>query len=194
MEYNGLPLYDISIDIDSDEDGVKIMSIVDLPAVEKDFLKFSKEKINFSFDDDKRIVTGVALRANYPIYRKYEEREFYVRFTPEQIENIVYKFMREGRTTMVNLDHENETDGVYLFESFILNESHRLNFKEFDDIDNGSWMVSYKVENDDVWKNIKEGKLNGFSVEIEAEIKEKLSKENDIEIEELIEYYQLIND
>lgn len=186
MEFNGLPLYDISIDEYNQDDGIKIMSIVDMPAVEKDFLKFSKQKINFSYDDEKRIVTGVALRANYPIYRKNEGNEFYVRFSAESIEKIVQKFMKEGRTTMVNINHEKPTHDVYLFESFILNENHKLNYEQFKDIENGSWMVSYKVDNNDTWNKIKSGGLNGFSVEIDADI-------NKYSDEELMEFYYLLN-
>lgn len=175
MNYNGLPLFDI--DIKDDDDGVKIMSLVDSPAVEKNFLKFSKENLNFNYNDEKQVVTGVALRANYPIYRKDGDREFYVRFSSDTIEKIVHKFMREERVSSVNINHKKDVDGIYLFESFILSDNHKLTFDEFKDVENGSWMVSYKVEDGKIWDEIKSGGLNGFSVEVDCELKEDFSKE-----------------
>jgi hypothetical protein len=37
--------------------------------------------------------------------------------------------------------------------------------KGFDDVPDGSWFGSFKVNNDEVWQMIKDGKVKGFSVE-----------------------------
>ena len=37
--------------------------------------------------------------------------------------------------------------------------------KGYEDVKDGSWFGSFKVENDDVWELVKEGKVKGFSVE-----------------------------
>lgn len=199
--YKGLPIYQITIDEDMKAQGVKIMSIVDSPAVESDFLKFSAIREKFSLNEEKQIITGCAIRANYPIYRKDDEgNEFYVTFTPQYIEKIVHKFMKEGRTKSVNLMHDSDmsVDDVFLFESYLLTEAHKLSFDAFKDIEPGSWMVSYKVDNSDVWELIKEGKLKGFSVEINAmlddEVKlREIKKEEEKKILLMNAYYILKN-
>lgn len=195
--YKGLPLYKMTIDEEVDEHGVKVMSIVDLPAVQSDFLKFSAVQENFSMDDDKRVITGCALRANYPIYRKDDDgNEFYVTFTPDYIEKIVQKFMREGHIQSVNLMHDSDVTNVFLFESYLLTEAHKLSFEAFSDIEPGSWMVSYKVDNDGVWDMIKEGKLKGFSVEINAmlddEVKLREEKYKEERIRKLSMMYYIL--
>lgn len=193
--YKGLPLYSLTIDEDGINDGITIMSIVDKPAVESDFMKFSSQKIKLSLNDEKRIVTGCALRADYPIYRKNGDDEFYVTFGPDAIEKIVQRFMKSGLNEAVNIMHDDsmKVDDVFLFESFILNDNHRVTHSEFEDISNGSWMVSYKVDNDRVWDLVKEGRLRGFSVEINANMdREKMKKEySDLEL--LMCSYLLIN-
>lgn len=146
MKFNGLEIYETSINIDDPEDGVFIMSIVNDPAVQKNFLKFStqqKSEIALSIDDEKKIITGVALRADYPIYRKDGEHEFYINFKPEEIEKAMCKFMKDQNGHKVNINHFRDTDNVYLIESFIMNDKLRPSYEEFQDVKNGSWIVSY---------------------------------------------------
>lgn len=193
MNYEGLPLYNISIDELNNEDGVSVMSLVESPAVEKEFLKFSKQKkIDFSLNEEKRVVTGVAIRADYPILRSDENGNwYYVTFSKECIEKIVLKFMAEKRTSEVNEEHGNDVEDVFLFESFILKKGHFVKYPGFDDVSEGSWIVSYKVNNDEIWNKIKSGQLNGFSIEMNASLSKDFKKEkHDIDFKTI---YQLIN-
>lgn len=158
-----LPLFKITIA--NDEEGIDKMSLVSAPAVESDFLKFSKqEQIHLSVDDDQHIVLGVALRCDYPIYRRTQGGyEYYVMFDADTIRQIYEKFMKNPNK--VNLEHSVDTEGVYLIQSFIKNSEAGINPVGFEDIENGSWFTAYKVENEDVWQKIKTGELNGFSIE-----------------------------
>ena len=180
--YNDLPIYKISVD--SIDDGVFKMSIVDDPAVDVNFLKFNKQKPIYVFNEEKRIITGVALRANYPIYRSINGESFYLIFTPEEIEKMAYRFMKNQLLNNVNINHSTDVKGIYLIESFILKADH--NMEAFNDIEKGSWMVSYKVENDKVWNDIKEGRLKGFSVELTGGIGRTSKRE-------LMDLYNMIN-
>lgn len=180
--YNDLPIYKISVD--SIDDGVFKMSIVDDPAVDVNFLKFNKQKPIYVFNEEKRIITGVALRSNYPIYRSINGESFYLIFTPEEIEKMAYRFMKNQLLNNVNINHSTDVNGIYLIESFILKADH--NMEAFNDIENGSWMVSYKVENDKVWNDIKEGKLKGFSVELTGDIGRTSKRE-------LMDLYNMLN-
>lgn len=194
----GLPTYGVTMDELSAEQGVTVMSIVDMPAVQSDFLKFSKtesQKKVFSFNEEKRVVTGCALRADFPIYRENEKGEgFYVTFTPDAIYRFVQKFMKEGRISDVNTQHSTSVNGIFLFESYILTDKLKLEYPEFRELSIGSWMVSYKIENQDVWNEIKAGNLKGFSVEVTANLEEPEDLQAQKDIRELEKLINILNE
>lgn len=168
---DNLPCYDLFIDEMAEEFGVSVMSLVDEPAVQKNFVALSTyKKQTIHLNDEKKIVTGVALRANFPIYRIDEKTgfEYYFTISPEQMLKIVKKFMREKLLDSVNIMHDSslQVDDVYLIESFILSDKLKSSYPEFSDVEPGSWLVSYKIDNPTVWQLIKEKKIRGFSVEL----------------------------
>lgn len=179
-----LPIYDIIL---GNADGVQIMSLVEYPAVESDFLAFEKqEPMKFMFDDEQHIVFGCALRANYPIYRFDNRRgEYYVRFSPETIKDLYEKFMIEKRVDTVNLDHNTMIEGVHLIQSFIKDTEKGIDPIGFEDVSNGSWFTAYKILNDEVWDRVKAGEFRGFSVEGYFELEEPDEPKD--AIEELID-------
>lgn len=197
-----LPIYTWDIDPDAEDEGVSTMSIVDDPAVEKAFIKFSKNPVKkvkgfkYSLNEEKRVVTGVAIRANYPIYRNDNEfGEYFCVFEPQVIEKIVYKFMKDKNNASVNINHTDGTNGIYLIESFLMRDTLRLNLPEFEDVENGSWMTSYKVDNPEIWKKIKAGNLNGYSIEISGSLAKtnKAFSSYPFTRKQLCELYQTIN-
>ena len=150
------------IDID-EETGLEKMSLVEFPAVERSFQTFSAQQLQFA-DDEKHIVWGVALLADTPIYRRDNVRgEYNVVFSKDCIEKLVLKFFKDGLINKVNLNHKTDTTGITLIESVIKDE--RFTIEQFKDVPDGSWIVGYKVENPEVWNEIKNGKYTGFSVE-----------------------------
>lgn len=164
-----IPLVYLTID-DNDESGVDMVSLVDEPAIMRDFHSFGKSKEPYKFkikNEEKRIVTGPFMIADLPIYRRWEEKEWYVVFTADVIRKIVYKFMKKGLTKAVNEMHETPVDDVFIFESWIVDDVKGVP-EGFKDVPEGSWFGSMRVENDEVWKKIKEEDgymLKGFSVE-----------------------------
>ena len=175
------------INIDDELTGISAISLVESPAVEKDFLCFSKEKetVKLNFDNAKRVISGVVCLADTPIYR-YNERygEYYVVFSKETIQKMVEKFAKMDLFKSVNLQHDDTkfVDGIYMFESYIINKERGINPVEFSDIPDGSWIASYKVENDELWGEIINGnKLNGFSLQGLFELEEKFSEQKPVE-------------
>lgn len=163
--------------------GVDCISLVQSPAVEKDFLCFNKEDkpINLKFDNSKHIITGVVCLADTPIYR-YNEKygEYYVVFSKETIEKMVQKFAKDDLFKSVNLQHDDNSfvEGVYMVESYITNKERGINPVEFSDIPDGSWIASYKVENELLWNEIVNGnKLNGFSLQGMFRLEEQFAKQ-----------------
>ena len=174
MTINNLPLYELLFDDNADSTlGCSKISLVENPAVEEFFLKFSKdeqEKEHKSFyfkDDSKRIITGIAMRADYPIYRNQDGQEFYVQFSKDTIDKMMQKFMKEQRLFDISLDHNQDVRDCYLIESFIINKERGICPNEFLDVEDGSWIISVKIENQDVWDKICSGEVNGFSIETE---------------------------
>lgn len=177
------------IDInDNEELGLQAVSIVDKPAIEVDFLKFKDQKMSFAKDESKHILSGPALIADMPIYRRnfITGEEYYVVFTASTIEKLVERYSKNNMLNTVNLQHDgNMIDGVYMFESFIINKERGIAPKEFD-LPDGSWVVSFKVEDENLWNEIvNSNDFNGFSVEVAANLVEKMASEKPEDIDEI---------
>ena len=105
--------------------------------------------------------------AGIPIYRYDKEiGDYYVVFTSEVIEKMMIKYSKMNLNNSVDLQHNGKTvDGVIMFESYIYNKERNIAPVEFGDIPDGSWIASFKVENEELWNEIKSGnELNGFSL------------------------------
>ena len=170
-----LPIFDIIVDTDTDELNMSCISLVTDPAVEKDFECFSKDKkpMNFNItDQDKHCITGVAIRADVPIYRYSPDMgEYYVRFTKETIEQIVYKYSKQNLWNSVSLEHSGQNiDSAVMVEFFIKSPSKCP--EGFQDVEDGSLMVTYKITDENLWDTVKNSdEINGFSIEIMADLK-----------------------
>lgn len=174
-----LPIYRIDIE-DFDDSGVDFISLVDEPAIELNWLKFSKQsKIKFSVDKDKQIITGPFLIPDKKIYRNDEMGvmgEYYAYFTKETIFKIVKKFNRNNFNKNINFQHgDNFVDGV-IFENFITSKEKKVDLGY--EVPEGTWIGSVYIEDQKFWNNfIKTGELKGFSVEIASKlIKESFAK------------------
>lgn len=163
-----MKIFNIVINED-DNTGMDTISLVSQPAVGVNFLKFEEQKEikKLSFDADKHIITGVVALAGIPIYRYDKEiGDYYVVFTSEVIEKMMIKYSKMNLNNSVDLQHNGKkVDGVIMFESYIYNKERNIAPVEFGDIPDGSWIASFKVENDELWNEIKSGnELNGFSL------------------------------
>lgn len=171
ITFNGLPLYRVALA--SAEDGVLRVSLVDDPAVQSNFDVFSKAgkapALYAVQDEEKRLVRGVVLRADFPIYRRDNPQDpgYYVTFGKETIRQIAEKYLADGRQNAVDTAHDgNEVDDVKMVQFFIKDTAASIAPEGFDDIADGSLFAEYHVTNDDVWDEIKAGTFKGFSVEI----------------------------
>jgi hypothetical protein len=164
-----LPVYKLDINEFDEETGIDFVSLVENAAIQKDFLAFSKTPIKFAIqDEEKRIVTGAAMIADLPIYRRDEIRgEYYVVFDKESIFKIAKKWARSNQYNSVNAHHKTPImNGVSLFESYIIDRERGVMPPiGFEEVADGSWFVSYLIDNDDVWAKVKSGEFKGFSVE-----------------------------
>jgi hypothetical protein len=85
---------------DENEDGVFAVSLVENPAIEENFIALSGYKMELKVvDDEKRIVTGLALVPEKRIYRKIKEKEFNIYFSKETIYKTAELFMKKLNLT-----------------------------------------------------------------------------------------------
>jgi hypothetical protein len=155
--------------VDAEEDGVFANSFVEEPAIERDFVFFNKQKeVQFqAIDNEKRLVAGPLLIPNKKIIRMDEQMGMYnVFFKPETIELIARKFMKNGYNGEVTVEHDKKVNGVYLTESWIIEQSSKDKSNLYGyTLPKGTWFGIYKVDNDKVWEDVKAGKYKGFSIE-----------------------------
>ena len=173
--YKGLPIYDAALG--SEHDGILRISLVDDPAVMSDFIALAVQQRTLSFkveSEEKRLISGVIMRANFPIYRRDESGyEYYIVYKPETIRAMAEKYLADNRQNAVNLMHKagSDVDGVQMVQWFIKDTARGIAPEGFDDISDGSLFAEFHVENDDVWDGVKDGTFKGFSLEGLFEIK-----------------------
>lgn len=165
-----IEVFELVIDTD-DESGVTAIALVDQPAIESNWMAFSKQseyKFNIK-DEEKRIIEGYFMVADLLIPRIGENGEkFFVKFSAKTIEQIREKQSRLGLNNNFNLMHDPRqiAEGVYMLDNLIIdNERGKVAPKEFEKVPNGSLWGSAKVDNDEIWEQVKAGEFSGFSVE-----------------------------
>ena len=163
----GIPVYDAIIS--DQETGMFKISLVDDPAVMSNFLAFDKKRKVLMYkveDEDKRLVRGVVMRADFPIYR-YDKNlgEYYIIYKADQIRAMAEKYLLESRQNDINLMHEEGSDvnGVQMVQYFI--KGNGVSVEGFEGIADGSLFAEFHVVNDDIWNAIKDGTYKGFSLE-----------------------------
>jgi hypothetical protein len=130
-------------------------------------LKHGAYNQTFSLDEEKRIVTGPVMIPNRMILRRDEDgTPFYVYFTMKTVKKMLEKFLKKSNHNYTDVDHDGnvKTDNT-LLETWISehptkDKSYALGFN----LPVGTWFASYKINNDEDWFAIKEGKLKGFSL------------------------------
>lgn len=150
--------------------GVTAVSLVKYPAVESDFITFAAEgkKIDFTSDEEKHNIIGCVLRADYPIYRRDGEYEYYVEFDTGTIEAIAKKMFKDQSYAVNNEQHDATKDISEKIETmgyFLKDTEKGIAPSGFDDVADGSLFAVYHIADEDVWQDIKDGKMKGFSVE-----------------------------
>ena len=166
---DGIPVFDAIIS--NDGQGMDKISLVDEPAVMSDFLKFKGQDKQVLFaveDEEKRLVYGVIMRADFPIYRRDNEMgEYYIIYKADTIRQMAEKYLADGNCNNINLMHKDGSDveGVQMVQYFIKDSAMGVAPAGFDNIADGSLFGEFHVTNDEVWAAIKDGTYRGFSLE-----------------------------
>lgn len=166
--------------------GVDAISIVEQPAIEEDFIALSKEKIELAeVDKEKRILMGAALIPNKMIYRRRGEEEFHIFFSKDTIRKVSELFLTKGNQNKATLEHQINISGLSVVESWIVEDENQDKTRKYGlNVPVGTWVVSMKVYNDEIWQDyVKTGKVKGFSIEgyFADKVNFKEAKQTDLE-------------
>ena len=165
------------LDFRDDMPGVFRVSVVKDPAVEATLLHFNKEegKPLYFANEEKRVVYSVAMRPNKLIPRSNINGEpANVYYTAETVERLQQNYFKNNYNVSTNINHEqNDTQGIYPFESWVVKNPANDKANELGlEVMQGDWVMAYKVDNDEVWGEIKKGNIDGLSVEMYVGYKE----------------------
>lgn len=159
-----LPLYKVVFDEDSE---IQLISIVDYPAVESNFFAFADQQPFYFVSEDEHKVIGCLLRANYPILRQSEDGSYYnLVFDADVIEQLATKFINSNRLDTITLSHNGiPVSGVTVTQLFLKDVAKGVDPVGFTYVADHSLFAECKIDNPVIWEQIKEHKLNGFSIE-----------------------------
>lgn len=189
-----LPIYQASVD--EEGAGMYLVSLVDSPAVDVSWQLFNKVKETFRVEnDEKRIILGVVMLADTPIYRKNSSGdEYYIQFSKETIAKMVQKYFKEGYHENVDQNHSFELiSGIELQQAFIKDTEKGISPKGFEEVPEGSLFFTYKVTSDELWEQVKSGSWTGFSLAgIFKEEPVTMEEETDAEEEEILKLIETL--
>jgi hypothetical protein len=164
-----MKIIELLIDEEALLSGIEAISIVDRPAIQENFITLKEQpKVDLAeVDNEKRILMGPALIPNKNIYREDEDGEYYIYFSEDTVRKASELFLTRGNQNKSTLEHEASLHGLTVVESWIIEDDVHDKSKKYDfNLPVGTWMVSMKVNNDEVWdKYVKTGLVKGFSIE-----------------------------
>ena len=163
-----LETYELFIDEESDFGGIEAISIVENPAIEEDFIALKAAEVKLTeVNQERRILMGAALIPNKEIYRRNSEGEYFIKFSEETVRKASQLFLSRGKQNNATLEHEVEIGGLSVVESWIIEDEVQDKSRKYGlNMPLGTWMVSVKVNNDEIWEEfVKTNRVKGFSIE-----------------------------
>lgn len=165
--------------------GVYGISLVENPAMEGLFIALSKhepQEIQLKeVDKEQRILMGLVLEPNKPVYRNQGGEEFNIVFSEDTIKDLSYGFFKNNSQKNSTIEHsEDGILGVTFTESWIVENPECDKSTNFGfSYPKGSWIAVMKVDSDDVWDGyVKTGKVQGFSIDAMLSLEEVNLKSN----------------
>ena len=181
-------IIELIIDENDLQTGIHAVSVVHSPAIEENFIALSKHEIELKeVDTEKKILMGAALVPNKQILRADKDGNgYYIYFSEDTIKKASELFLMRSNQNNATLEHKEKLNGMSVVESWVIDNPKMDKSKEYGfNLPKGTWMISMKVNNEDIWNDVKAGKVKGFSIEGYFADKYEMSQEKD-EREEII--------
>jgi hypothetical protein len=162
-----MKIVELVIDNKDKLSGIDAVSVVHSPAIEENFIALNKHEIELKeVDAEKRILMGAALIPDKQIFRRNEKEEYYIFFSKDTVRQASELFLMNSNQNNATYEHDQKLKGLSVVESWIIEDSKTDKSRLYNfNLPVGTWMISMKVNNDDVWKDVKDGKVKGFSIE-----------------------------
>jgi len=164
-------IVELVISDENEELAIDAISLVSEPAIQESAVFFNKQKNNLTLakkTKEERVLISPALIPNKQIYRYNadEDKDFYVYFSEATIRRASEMFLKYQNQHKATYEHERDIDDVYVMESWIIEDTKKdkSNLYGFS-LPKGTWMVTMRINNDEVWSELKSGKLTGLSIE-----------------------------
>jgi hypothetical protein len=184
-------IVELIIDEKDEQSGIDAISVVMSPAIESNFIHLSKHEVVLKeVDAEKKILMGPALIPDKQIYRRNDKTkdEYYIYFSKATIRKASELFLMNANQNNSTLEHSQKLKGMSVVESWIIEGENDKSKNYGFDLPQGTWMISMKVNNDEIWDKVKLGEVKGFSIEgYFADRYEMNSKNIDMEEKAMVE-------
>ena len=155
--------------IKTKENGLNILSMVETPAIEINYIKMEEEINHIKMevlDEEKNIVIAPALVPDMLIPRVHKGIKYYISFDKETIEQSLIKMSAEQKDQNVDVNHsEKLINGAIVMEKFITHPNRVTQVKNFENLPMGTLFFTAKVTDEKLMSDIKAGKINGWSID-----------------------------
>jgi protein-disulfide isomerase len=197
MAKDNLPIYKITIDPEYSENGedlgIEAIAFTSTPAIKVMGHAFNSHVKPMIFKDNVKYRIVAPALIPMEIYRKDDEdgKEYYVKFTKEEIEKIHSKFMKDmSNKDLFNLEHDtNETVPAYVLEAWIVdNPTKDKAYSSFGiEVPTGTLMVTAQVTDVEYYNHLVDNDQVGFSIEgyLGMKLKEVTQLKTDIKMNKL---------
>ena len=175
-------IIELIIDENDLQTGIHAVSVVHSPAIEENFIALSKHEIELKeVDAEKKILMGAALVPNKQILRADKDgKGYYIYFSEDTIKKASELFLMRSNQNNATYEHKEKLNGMSVVESWVIDNPEMDKSKEYGfNLPKGTWMIAMKVNNEDIWKDVKAGKVKGFSIEGYFADKYEMSQEKD---------------
>lgn len=165
-----IPIKKAVFDETDPNEGLKFISLVDNPAIQVEWIKFSEDveiKLAIQSDEEMKFITPVLI-PNQLVLRTdpVTKEKFNLTFEADTIEKIAYDWQKKNLSTKVDLNHSRKLiEGVTFVETFITNKSTVNSVKGFEMLPEGTWFVVGKADSPEAWQPIKDGVVRGVSID-----------------------------
>ena len=181
-------IQEIELTIKSADDGVFAISLVDQPAIEENFVALAAQDVEFKVvDEERRIVVGFALVPEKRILRLMGGKKFNIYFTKETVAQAAEDFMKKMMLKKFTTDHEEKVDGITVIESWVVEDSKHDKSNLYGlGAKGGEWVLMSKIDNNEVWNEVKAGKFKGYSIEARFDGFEQLQSKTETMEEQIL--------
>ena len=206
MAKDNLPIYKITIDPEYSENGedlgIEQIAFTSTPAIKVMGMAFNSQAKQMIFKDNVKYRIVAPALIPMEIYRKDDEdgKEYYVKFTKEEIEKIHSKFMKDmSNKDLFNLEHDTtETVPAYVLEAWIVdNPLKDKAYSSFGiEVPTGTLMVTAQVTDVEYYNHLVDNDQVGFSIEgyLGMKLKEVTQLKTDINMNKLPDGEHTIED